>query len=156
MADPFSTFRTDVFRLSGSYEGQKLPENVATICSWTNMCPAGDVHTNDTGYAELADTFEPLIDASITEPLSILTASLPTATAGQAYTATVRANGGVTPYRWRRIGRLPPGLHLNRTSGSITGTPNRHDAGIYAFELEAIDAARPKVSATRDLSIAVG
>lgn len=46
--------------LSGSYDGQTLPQNVANICNWTHMCDATDptVHTNDTGHAIIATAYE--------------------------------------------------------------------------------------------------
>ena len=45
--------------LSGSYNGQTLPQDVANICNWTHMCETSPtVHTNDTGHAVLATAFE--------------------------------------------------------------------------------------------------
>ncbi len=56
-------------------------------------------------------------------PLTVSTASLPAATTGTAYTATLTATGGTTPYTWSiTSGTLPAGLTL-AGSGTITGTP---------------------------------
>jgi putative Ig domain-containing protein len=56
--------------------------------------------------------------------LSITTSSLPNGQVGTAYTATLAATGGTTPYTWSLTnGTLPSGLTLNSSSGSITGTP---------------------------------
>ncbi len=64
MADPAVRFETTNFALTGSYLGMTVPQNVALICEWTLMCVLQDsnVHTNDLGYAELADSFEQVID----------------------------------------------------------------------------------------------
>jgi len=45
--------------LTGSFNGQTLPQDVANVCNWTHMCePSPTVHTNDTGHAVLATAFE--------------------------------------------------------------------------------------------------
>ena len=64
MADPAVRFETTNFALTGSYLGMTVPQNVALICEWTLMCVLQDsnIHTNDLGYAELADSFEQVID----------------------------------------------------------------------------------------------
>jgi beta-glucanase (GH16 family) len=58
-------------------------------------------------------------------PLAITTASpLPNGTVGTAYSTTLNATGGTTPYRWRvTSGSLPAGLSLDQVSGVISGTP---------------------------------
>lgn len=55
--------------------------------------------------------------------LSITTSSLPSFFVGKAYSATLSAAGGVTPYTWTiTSGTLPNGLSLNATTGVISGT----------------------------------
>jgi len=46
--------------LTGTFDGQTVPQNVANICNWTHMCDATNptVHTNDTGHAIIAAAFE--------------------------------------------------------------------------------------------------
>ena len=46
--------------LTGSFNGQTLPQDVANICNWTHMCDPMNptVHTNDTGHALIATAFE--------------------------------------------------------------------------------------------------
>lgn len=71
MADPAGAFRSRDYAMTGSYMGSKLPQNVADVCSWTNMCPARNVHTNDSGHEILATAFESLIDrepATLAQP----------------------------------------------------------------------------------------
>jgi hypothetical protein len=56
---------------------------------------------------------------SITSP-----AALPNATVGVAYSETLQATGGATPYTWAvTTGSLPAPLALNSSTGAITGTP---------------------------------
>ena len=57
-------------------------------------------------------------------PLSVYTTSLSSATAGQAYSGTVSATGGATPYTWSQSGGvLPAGMSFS-SSGQVTGTAN--------------------------------
>jgi len=56
-------------------------------------------------------------------PLSIITGSLPNGIVGLAYSQTLEASGGTTPYTWTiASGTLPMGLTIN-SSGVISGTP---------------------------------
>ena len=73
-------------------------------------------------------------------PLSITTnqISVPSGQAGVAYTETFAATGGTTPYSWYiTAGALPPGLNLNQSTGSVTGTPTA--AGTFTFTVEVAD-----------------
>ena len=75
-------------------------------------------------------------------PLSITTtqSSVPSGQAGLAYTETFAATGGTTPYSWYiTAGALPPGLSLNQSAGSVTGTPTT--AGTFTFTVEVADIA---------------
>ncbi len=69
--------------------------------------------------------------------LIVTTQSLPSATVGSPYSATLTATGGLPPYTWSIIsGSLPPGLSLD-TSGNITGTPTT--PGTYNFTVQVVD-----------------
>ena len=72
MADPAGQFETTNFALTGSYLGMTVPQNVALICQWTLMCVEhyDNIHTNDLGYAQLADSFEKVIDPGYWEVAS--------------------------------------------------------------------------------------
>ena len=57
-------------------------------------------------------------------PLVILTSALPAGTTASAYSVTLAASGGVTPYAWTLAsGSLPSGLTLDPATGTISGTP---------------------------------
>jgi lysophospholipase L1-like esterase len=53
-------FDTWDMSLTGSFNDQTLPQDVANICNWTHMCDptSPSNHTNDTGHALLAAAFE--------------------------------------------------------------------------------------------------
>ena len=69
----------------------------------------------------------------------ITTASLASATVGTAYSTTLAASGGTTPYTWSRIsGSLPAGLTIG-SGGVISGTPTA--AQTYSFTVQANDSA---------------
>ena len=71
-------------------------------------------YTGDSNYAVASDTStDGCFDVTPT-PLQITTTSLPDATAGQPYSATLAATGGTPPYKWKvTSGSLPAGLTLN-------------------------------------------
>ncbi len=71
--------------------------------------------------------------------LLITTTSLPAGTMGTAYSQTILATGGATPYSYAVTGgALPGGLGL-AASGAITGTPTT--AGSFSFTVTVTDAA---------------
>ncbi|MBK8036990.1 MAG: putative Ig domain-containing protein [Verrucomicrobiaceae bacterium] len=73
-------------------------------------------------------------------PVITLTAPpLATATVTQAYSQTIVASGGTTPYTFAiASGALPAGLSLNTATGVISGTPTALTAA--SFTLSATDA----------------
>ncbi|UCE20050.1 MAG: T9SS type A sorting domain-containing protein [Gemmatimonadota bacterium] len=76
-------------------------------------------------------------DILLSEPLAIVTDSLPGGAVGFAYEETLVATGGVPPYSWSiSSGALPNNLTLT-PDGTITGVPD--EAGPSNFIVEAID-----------------
>ncbi len=73
--------------------------------------------------------------------LKLNTTSLPYAVNGVAYSETLQARGGKSPYMWTvTTGTLPSALGLNSTSGEISGTPS-DTPGDYVFTVEVADSA---------------
>lgn len=90
-----------------------------------------------------------------TQPLTVTTTSLPDASLGAPYTATLAAFGGVFPYSWSiSSGSLPTGLTLNASTGVISGIPTI--SGSFSFTVQVTDNNTPvKNTATRNLTINV-
>ena len=85
-------------------------------------------------------------------PLQIGTVTLPAATVGAAYTATLSALGGTPPYTWTRAGgALPAGLALS--GSTLSGTPAV--AGPATFSLTVTDSSATAQSASQALTLAV-
>ena len=102
---------------------------------------------NNTGTKALSITV-----AAAPQPPTITTASLPAGTAGTAYSTTLQASSGTSPYSWSlSAGTLPAGLSLTASTGVISGTPTT--AGTVSFTVKVTDAANN--TATKALSIAV-
>jgi hypothetical protein len=86
--------------------------------------------------------------------IQITTQTLPGGVVAQGYGADVQTTGGNAPISFSVTqGLLPPGLNLNPSDGTITGTPSR--VGTSAFTIEATDSSTPPVSASATYSIAV-
>jgi uncharacterized repeat protein (TIGR03803 family) len=83
----------------------------------------------------------------------ITTAALPNGTMGTAYSTTLTASGGTTPYSWTvTSGALPAGLSLSK-NGTISGTPT--SAGQSNFRVQVTDSSSPMQKATKPFSISI-
>lgn len=72
-------------------------------------------------------------------PLAINTATLPTASVGVVYSATLAGSGGTTPYTWTATG-VPSPLALS-TAGVLSGTPTT--AGTSSIAVTVTDSSTP-------------
>ena len=99
-------------------------------------------------------SFSITVAAAVT-PVQITTSSIPSAQVGTAYTTTLAASGGTTPYGWSiSSGGLPAGLTLAAASGTISGTPTT--AGTFSFTLKVTDSTAPTPrTAAKSFSITV-
>ncbi|MDO8412302.1 MAG: putative Ig domain-containing protein [Gallionellaceae bacterium] len=77
------------------------------------------------------------------------TASLPSGTINKAYSTTLSATGGTSPYTWTVTG-LPAGLTLS--SGKISGTPTV--TGTFNLTLKVTDSKNATASKNLSLTIA--
>ena len=69
-----------------------------------------------------------------------VSASLPAATVGASYDATLSATGGTAPYNFSvASGNLPSGILLDNGTGKISGTPSA--SGDFGFVVFASDAS---------------
>lgn len=92
---------------------------------------------------------------SVARALTIATALLAPGKVGKAYSAKLRASGGVKPIAWRlSAGKLPRGVHLGRQLGSLAGVPK--EAGRFRISLEALDSLRVVARKTLTLTVTRG
>jgi len=95
------------------------------------------------------------IAANTTTALSITTTSLGNGQVGTAYSATLVATGGTTPYTWSLTsGTLPSGLVLNSSSGAITGTPTV-TANATPLTFKVTDSSNPVQTKTVNLTLTI-
>jgi len=94
---------------------------------------------------------------TVNPALMVTTTSLPAGVIGTAYSQTLAATGGVTPYSWAvTTGTLPAGLSLNTATGAISGTPTGTFTGTTNFTVTATDSESPtKGTASANLSITI-
>ncbi len=79
----------------------------------------------------------------------------PAGQAGVAYTDTLTAAGGTTPYTWSvSAGSLPPGITLTASTGVLAGTPTT--AGTFSFTVKVIDATSQTATKATSITIAGG
>lgn len=79
----------------------------------------------------------------------------PNGKVGVFYTTTLGVSGGTAPYNWViTAGTLPPGLSLNATTGTISGTPTT--AGSWWFTATVTDATALTSSCTCSIGICTG
>ena len=91
---------------------------------------------------------------TVNAALSITTASLPAVLQNAAYSQTLQATGGITPYTtWAiTVGSLPTGLSIGPTTGTISGSTSVA-LGNYPFTAQVTDSIGD--TATQALSITV-
>ena len=85
--------------------------------------------------------------------LTITTTSLSGGTAGTAYSATVTASGGTTPYSWTITG-LPSGITATSATPAATISGTTDANGTFSISVKVTDAASNTFSVTLSLTIA--
>ena len=85
-------------------------------------------------------------------PLQFVDIEPAAATNGVPYSYVLSVKGGVAPYTWQALGRMPTGLTLN-SSGLISGTPSMDPPGTVSVAVGVTDSTG--ASQTANISIAV-
>ncbi|HTX01211.1 MAG TPA: Ig domain-containing protein [Acidimicrobiales bacterium] len=93
---------------------------------WSISCPTA-------AWCVAADFSDDMV--TFANPLEITTTTLPPATVGTAYSATLTAGGGDGQYSWAVSGTLPSGLSLDPATGVISGTPTAQFSGQLTFSV---------------------
>ena len=146
VASAFKQFGTSDFSGTGTWDGQPVPANVATICNWTWMCTPGGptIHTNNSGYAQLAEAFEKKLVVPPT-----ISGTPPAGAVGQSYSFAFTV-GGVPAARVHHTGKLPKGLALSK-DGALSGIPSR--SGDYLFTIEASNRKGGTVAVSESVTV---
>lgn len=77
--------------------------------------------------------------SSASQHIIMLSGNLPAGTVSDPYNAVLTVVGGRSPYHFSvKTGALPPGVVLNPSTGSFSGTPTT--AGIFSFEVIVTDS----------------
>ena len=108
---------------------------------------------------QVADSSSPQLTATqaytvtiVSAALSITTSSLGNGTTGVAYAATISRSGGKPAFTWSiSVGKLPAGLSLAATTGTISGTPSQ--TGKYSFTVKVVDSSSPQQTATKAFTV---
>ncbi len=120
------------------------------VLSGTPTAPGNFSFTVAVSDAGNGSASQPLTLA-VVAPLGITTTTLPSVTSGTAYSQSLEATGGSSPYTWSvASGLLPGGLALS-SAGVLSGTPTT--AGDYSFTARVSDGGSRV--ATQPLSIGV-
>ena len=145
------------FSASGLPSGLAINASTGAITGTPAQSAAGTTQVRFT----VTDASAPKQSASVTlgltintTQLSILTSSLPSGMVGSAYSGTLAASGGVTPYKFSASG-LPSGLSINASTGAITGTPAQGSVGTTSVTFTVADSSATPQSASKKISIVV-
>ena len=125
----------------------------ATIAGETVEFEITDGGPFDEDHVVNGEVIDPIIPVS---GLQVETTSLPEATRGTAYSATLAVSGGTAPYKWKKVGKLPKGLKLSK-EGVLSGTPSTKLApGAYQVNVVATDSTKKlKRSGTATFTLTV-
>lgn len=128
-----------------TWSASGLPSGFTLNSGTGQLSGTSNSPSSSTITIQVTDSQEQTVSKSfsfrVTAPaLSVQTETLPHGTVGVAYSQTVSAVGGTSPYTWSvNQGTLPPGLTLQAASGLISGTPS--SAGTYPVGLLVTDGS---------------
>lgn len=106
---------------------------------WARHDAVGSLTVSNCNVAEYQNDSPNFLFASLSTNVTVWPPSLPAAFAGTAYSQTITANSGTSPYTFAMTsGSLPAGLTLS-SGGALSGTPTT--PGMNTFEVTATDAA---------------
>ena len=113
-------YQSNDWKVTGSYLGTALPQNVADICNWTHMCMTGggnpNIHATDYGHSLIAAAYEKVLRIPPT-----ISGTPPPGAVGEPYSFQY-AVGGYPMVRVSKAGKLPKGLAISK-EGLLSGTP---------------------------------
>jgi hypothetical protein len=143
------------------YVGDPAPPVIGT---WTIVVISGHLFRKSNGHLARSSISGHLLTgiAPVGSP-SITTTALPDMTVGSAYSCSLTASGGATPYTWSVLsGAFPSGISLSSSgviSGTTSATPGNFSITIRCTGLDNLYATRvfalKLVAATSDIIFAI-
>lgn len=145
-----------------SYQWQKSSAAISGATAATYTTPATTSADNGAQFNVVVTNSKGSVTSSMAtltvtagSSIQITTPSLPNGTVQTAYSATLQATGGTTPYTWSvTSGSLSAGLSLASSTGIISGTPTT--AGTSTFTIQVTDNGGNKASAGFTITIISG
>ena len=120
------------------YDAEVTPDqtvhSVTSPVTWNDVSGIQMVYNDDRGSQYVS------FWNRATQPLQILSQSLPRGRIGSAYQYLFVAAGGISPYNWSFVsGSLPQGVTFTPGTGELSGTPQA--AGTFNFRVRVSDSA---------------
>jgi hypothetical protein len=126
---------------------------IAKFNDFMTTATTDDVLNKGSGFVALCASAAPPPTSS--SGLTITTSSLPKGKVGTAYSGSLVASGGTTPYKWSlSTGTLPSGLNLTASSGLISGTPTAQMSS-SPLTFKVTDSSKPPNSQTVSLTLTI-
>ncbi len=145
------------FELIGLPGGLSLDTTTGAITGTPGQADAGrtlQVTVTDSGDPQQTATAQTTFVIK-PPPVSITTTTLPDGQVGTAYSQTLEAEDGFTPYTWSvTAGVLPPGnptMRLDQSTGKISGTPTTADS--WTFTITVTDDDSPETTDSQEFTI---
>lgn len=157
IGSPYSTSLTAAYGTPPyTFSFQLPPPQINTLPPNVYLMPNGTISgtplangQGDTLFFQVTDSAMPpnvgyggMEQILLAPQLLITTTSLPGGSPGNAYSATLKGQGGTPPYTWALASgsaQLPQGLTLSSTTGTISGTVTAAD-GTYPVTFTLTDA----------------
>ena len=135
-AGDFEDHGTATTRITGGQWFQDYSLNGTTGIGSSDVFEITEATATGNGDVRVTITITP--SAS---PITVAPATLPTLTAGTAFSQTLTSTGGLAPYTYAlQSGVLPVGLSLT-SGGVLSGTPTQR--GAYSFSVRSTDSTTP-------------
>jgi hypothetical protein len=151
------------FTFAGYRNGVLGPTETVNVTSATssfenfnlsNMTDVDEVRVSNNSPAEAFNfAFDDMAVAPYAASLSLSPTTLSAATVAAAYSQTITASGGTSPYTYAvTAGALPAGMTLS-SAGALSGTPTA--GGSFNFTITATDSAGTPVTGSQAYTLTV-
>jgi hypothetical protein len=124
------------------------------LLSGTPAANSAGTYTFTVAVTDGTQTVQLAFNLAVYNPLVQTTTTLPRGVSGDAYSTTLGATGGKTPYQWSVTGgTLPAGITLS-PAGVLSGTTIQY--GLFSFVATVTDSGAPARTVSRTFTLAIG